>query len=143
MRLRSRARSAARSAACAKSWRLALRRISASSSVLPPGTLADWMRPALGAVWGWAALKNPVSGVLGQEVAQRFLLHGATRGRSRFHEGPRSAPPTGVSMISSGFSADVLCSSGCEYAQTRVTQVHLSAELHALAVPSLPEGLEK
>lgn len=27
-----------------------------------------------------------------------------------FQEGPRSAPPTGVSISSSGFSADVLCS---------------------------------
>lgn len=78
MRLRSRARSAARSAACANSWRLALRRISASSSVLPAGAFADWMRPALGAVWCWAALKKAVLGVFGQEVAQRFLLSGAT-----------------------------------------------------------------
>ena len=111
MRLRSRARSAARSATCANSWRLALRRISASSSVLPAGALADWMRPALGAVWACVALKKAVLGVVGQEVAQRFLFSAATQGRSMFHEGPRSAPPTGVSISSSGFSADVLCSS--------------------------------
>ena len=69
------------------------------------------MRPALATVWGRAALRNAVLGVVGHEAAQRFLLSGATLGTSMFHEGPRSTPPTGVSMSSRGFSADVLYSS--------------------------------
>ncbi len=69
------------------------------------------MSPALATVWGRAALRTAVLGVVGHDAAQRFLLSSPTLGKSIFHEGPRSAPPTGVSISSRGFSADALCSS--------------------------------
>ncbi len=83
------------------------------------------MRPALATVWGLAALRNAVLGVVGHEAAQRLLLAGAALGKSMFHEGPRSAPPTGVSMSRRGFSADVLCNSRQDWPQRALARLLL------------------